>query len=314
MRRTSSRITSRQSSRQSKNFRVKRRIFSAVKIVGGMAVIAAFFYTLSAVSSMDVFAINNVRISGIDDSGVVESMHASVLESLQGKSLHLFSNSNTILFPRRDISQMVKDKYPEVESVTLDRDGTHTLNVNIKEKDPSALVCTTLPDFNGNELSLSDSSSCYFADDTGFIFKKAPSFSGRVYHRYYVPDLSGANLDSTSVDATSTEGVIGLYATSTIEFSKVQKFYEGLQQNNIIADAVLSKGGGEYELYVRNPFMSSSTAVVYFNTTSSSTEQLSNLISFWSHTVNTARTKKSKIGFDYIDVRYGDNVFYRQAQ
>ena len=309
MRRTSSRITSRQSSRQSKNFRVKRRVYGTVKIIGSLVVIAVFFYSLSAISSLEVFAINNVRISGVDDSSVVESMHASVLDVLQGKSLHLFSNSNTILFPRRDILQKVKDMYPEVESVSLDRDGTHTLNVKIKEKNPSALVCATLPDFNGNELSLSDSSSCYFADDTGFIFKKAPSFSGRVYPRYYIPDLS-----DNQNDATASDGVVGSQATSSTEFSKVQKFYAGLQQNSIIADGVLMKGGGEYEMYIRNPFTSSSTAVVYFNTTSSSTEQLSNFISFWSHTVSAAQAKKSKIGFDYIDVRYGDNVFYRQTK
>lgn len=227
------------------------------------------------------------------------------MEKLQGKYLGFFSKSNIAIYPHRDIVDMIKISYPEVETVTVERDGLHTIVVKINEKNPEALVCTTLPDFNGNELVLDDPGSCYFVDSTGLIFKKAPSFSGTIYNRYYVPNLS------TNGDEASSTVLINTQATSTEEFIAIQQLYNSVKKSSIIADAVLMKDGGEYELYIRNPGMSSSTAVVYFNTISSTTEQLSNFISFWNHTLKTARTKKETVEFDYIDVRYSPNVYHR---
>ena len=36
-----------------------------------------------------------------------------------------------------------------------------------------------------------------------------------------------------------------------------------------------------------------------------------NLISFWNYMITNTRATKKTISFDYIDVRYGTNVFYR---
>ncbi len=294
----------RSSSHQSKNFTTKRRTRIIVRSV--VAIIAVFIVVavVSIFSSWSVLTLTNVQVSGVNQEEVV-AIHDIVMQSLSGKYLGLFSRANYFIYPRSQIKQLIKAAYFEIDTVDITRADWHTVTVSVHEKTPLALVCATLPDFNGNELSLNDPGTCYFVDRSGVIFKKAPSFSGTVYNRYYIPDLASG--DNTA----SSTALIGTYATSTDKFHIIQQLYATIKQNNIIADAMLMKGGGEYELYIRNPNTSSSTAVVYFDTISSTTEQLSNFISFWNHTLVTARANKAPVEFDYIDVRYSPNVYHR---
>ncbi len=297
-------IPRRSSSNQSKKFRVKRRTRNISVWLLVTICIVGSIYILSLILSLGIFSITNIQISGIDHENV-SSIHATVLAKIQGKYLGLFSRANIVIYPHGNIVSEIKNTYPEIQTVSVERDGLHTIIVDINEKIPEAIVCNTLPDFNGSELVLDDPGSCYFVDDTGFIFKKSPSFSGTIYNRYYIP-----NLGISGSDASSTALITG-YATSTGEFKLIQKIFNTIKQNRIVADAILMKDSGEYELYIRNPGTSSSTVVVYFNTISSSTEQLSNFISFWNHTITTARSKKENVEFDYIDVRYSPNVYHR---
>jgi hypothetical protein len=245
-----------------------------------------------------------VQVSGVDD-GIIPHIKDTVMNALSGEYIGLISRANVLFYPRKQIEEEIMAKFDEAAMVKVDSVDRHTVRVSIKEKDPAGLLCPTLPDFNGNDILLDNPSSCYFVDESGFIFKKAPSFSGDVYSRYYVPDLA------PQLDASASSTLVGLFATSTAEFKIVHEFYDIMKRNNIVTDALLMKGGGEYELYIRNPGESSSTAVIYFNTLSSTTEQAANFLSFWNHMTATASGRGESIQFDYIDVRYGDNVYHR---
>lgn len=258
---------------------------------------------------MDSLAITNVRVSGVETDDEAVALRASALESLQGDYLGVFARENTIIYPKRSIASRIVSEFPWVGSVSVSREGAHSIELSISEKEPAALVCATLPDFNGNDLSLEDPGSCYFADGKGYIFRKAPSFSGNVYRRYYMPDLGS--------DASTTDAIVGTVASTSVGFENLEKFYVSVSGQGIISDAILTKPDGEYELYARNPVSDSSTVstvVIYFNSASPLDEQATNLVSFWKHMVEQARTKKQSMKFDSIDVRYGANVFYRESK
>jgi hypothetical protein len=293
----------RYSSRQSKTFAAKQRTRLVMRWSIGVVSVVLAVMLVSAVSSMSFLTITNVQVAGIDQYEVA-AIHQATMNALSGSYLGLFSRSNSYVYPRASIRDTVSAEYPEAQSVEVARADRHTLIVSIHEKDPAAVVCATLPDFDGDHVSVTDSGACYFTDDVGILFKRAPSFSGAVYKRYYIPDLALNN------DATSS-ALIGSLATSTKEFRIIQGVYDALQHADMTVDAMLMKSGGEYEVYVRNPGVSSSTAVIYFNTIAPVDEQIANLISFWNHTIEVARAKKEQIEFDYIDVRYSPNVYHR---
>ncbi len=298
---------SRFKSRQSKRF-VERKNTRLILIASLMVIcLVTFGFSLIRIVNLNLFEIQYVTVSGADGD-ISPSLQAAALDAVSGDYWGIFSKASTFFYPAKAVKDSVTKASPRIASVSVKRQGLQALVISVEEKAPAALVCANLPDFTGNSLSFGDSDSCYFADDTGYIYGAAPSFSGNVYNRYYVPDLT---------DGTSSL-IVGQMATSTTEFHALQTLFADLKNTSIAAEAVLIKAAGEYELYVRNPSQSnlasssdSDMAVIYFDDSRSFSEQLSNLVSFWKNMTETAAAKHLSLSFDYIDVRYGTNVFYR---
>jgi hypothetical protein len=245
---------------------------------------------------------------------MVLKLQAAVFQSLEGNILGLFPRSSVFLYPQKAIVNDIKLMDPGVNLVKFNNALGTTLQVSITEKDPAAIVCSEYPDFSGTDIQEGNDASCYYADSNGLIFKKAPTITGNTYHRYYIPTL----LSSES----STTNMIGMYATSTAEFNLLQKFYTDVVNGGIVADGILIKDNGEYELYIENVVKNiapesydananTRVAVVYFNNARAFNESLANLLSFWSTMKNSPKIKSASTNFDYIDVRYGANVFYK---
>lgn len=297
----------RRASRQSQSFIAKRRTRAIVLSVTGVISLSLAVFIVSKISSMDSLAITEVGVAGVETGMEADALRAAALESLQGEYLGMFDRANTLIYPKRSIVARISREFPWVGSVDVSREGAHSIELVVSEKEPAALVCATFPDFNGTDLSLEDPGSCYFADGGGFIFKKAPSFSGNVYRRYYMPALA--------IDASTTDAIIGTTASTSVGFRELEKFYVSVAEQGITSDAILVKPDGEYELYARNLASDTSAAttiVIYFDDSSSLEEQATNLVSFWRHMAEKARTEKRVFKFDSIDVRYGANVFYRE--
>lgn len=293
----------RRTSSQSKKFTLERRtrigLFSTLVVVG----CGSLIYFCSLIASWSAITISQVNVSGTDREEA-EQIEESALASLRGDYLGIFARANSFLYPRSGIRQAIRSTYPAVATAVVARQGLKALSITIEEKHPAALVCVAYPDFDGNDLVLTDPGTCYFADATGYIFKKAPSFSGTVYHTYYIPELAPGT--------STTDSVIGTYATSTDEFLRIEKFYSGVVADGIRVDAMFMKEGGEYELYARNQSRKGDTedivdtVVIYFNATGSIDEQLTNLISFWNH----MKTVRPVPRFSDIKLQYPPNVYY----
>lgn len=299
---------SRLTSLQSKRFVERKK--TRLTVMGVLCLIILGTAAFSAVKLVNLqwFSIQRVYVIG-PDQDIAPSLEAAVLDAIQGSYAGLFARSNTFLYPSNAVVRAVLGVSPRIASVSIHRAGLQALAISVTEKAPAAIVCASLPDFSDSSQSPDQSADCYFADGTGYIYGKAPTYSGSVYNRYYAPDLSG--------DAASTTP-IGSFATSTAEFDALQSLFADLKAASIQASAVLIKDGGEYELYAQNPSQTADASstdgnltVIYFNDARPFADQMVNLISFWKQMTDTARAKDKPLSFEYIDVRYGSNVFYR---
>ncbi|MDE2041060.1 MAG: hypothetical protein KGI59_01580 [Patescibacteria group bacterium] len=292
------RSRSRLSSHQSRKFQSRKKTRTAVS--GAIIVLGAvaWIIALSRLTTLPSLSINEVYIKG-GENNIAPELEQAAYGAMDGSYLGLFAKSSSFIFPSKAIAAAVMGVSPQLASVSVSRDGFNGLMLTVTEKAPAALICTDLPDFSN-----STPGGCYFADGTGRVYEAAPAISDGVYPRYYVPSLGGL----------SDTAIIGAYATSTEEFDKLQKFYSGLNGSGFNVDGILVKDGGEYELYVQNPTTASTTAVIYFDHNQSFDAQLINLVSFWKQMSETARTDGKPLDYDYIDLRYGANVFYRLAQ
>ncbi len=294
--------------KQSTSFSKRRR--NRVVLICGLFVICILSYGFSTVrlTSLPGLNIDTININGVD-KGTMSKLTASVFAAIQGKYLGLYPRSSVLIYPEATIIHNIKTLDPSANSVVVSHVGGTTLEVSIKENPPAAIVCTDYPDFSDGEATSTPEEDCYYADANANIFRKAPTISGTTVHKYYVPSLT---MSGTS---TGENGLLGQRATSTAEFKALQDFYTGAVKSGIIVNSIMIKDGGEFEMYINNPSKNdrndSDIAVVYFNDDRPLADELANLASFWSSIIHKSTNRNSSTTFDYLDVRYGANVFYK---
>jgi hypothetical protein len=281
-------------------FAKKKRWRSAFVVVLIVLIIAAGLTALSAFTRLPALHVEQVSVSGLD-APEAESVRRLADGVIQGNRLGLFSRSNILIFPKRELVARVAELFPQIDVFEIDRTGLRSIEVRVTEKSPEAIVCDGLPDLESasQEGQVASVQPCYFVDGLGLIFKIAPASTTTDYNRYYIANLA---------DSLSTNGLnIGSYIATSSEFAAAQSFYALVRERDFPISAVLIKGDGEYELYIGQ-------TVVYFTTRQPLEEQFADLASFWDKTVADHGAEAAKSMFEYIDIRYPPNVFYREAR
>ncbi len=162
---------------------LKRKKKKQVKLFTSfcMLIFIILIIGLSFLSKYPKFLIKEIIVSGthIVDSFDIEE---SVKQNISGYYLYLFAKSNSVIYPNEKITKNLYKNFPRIEKVSVKRKGWNTLTIDITEKTGSYLWCG-----NSYDLSLdTKNDNCYFMNNDGVIFDKAPYFSGNVYFRFYV--------------------------------------------------------------------------------------------------------------------------------
>lgn len=89
---------------------------------------------------------------------------------LVGSYFHLVPHTFSWTYPQRSITQQLAE-IPRLKQSAVSLEG-QTLTVVFDEYQPAALWCTI------------ETSDCYFIDQTGFAFSKAPDLTGGAFIRY----------------------------------------------------------------------------------------------------------------------------------
>ena len=227
-----------------------------------------------------------VEGSKSDDIGDIKK---TVLTQLEGNYLHSIPKSSTFFYPKDEIEQAVKNSFKKIDSLSISRSGLSGLILKITEKAPSAIVCVGFHDDNDSDQD------CYFSDKDGYVYEKSPQFSEGVYPKYYIT-------------RNNNQEVLGTTFISTDLFRNLQAFVANAGKSNISPLGLFIGDGGKYELYVKN--LDESEAVVYFDNRQPLEKTLSNFIAFWNDSLKKKKNATSTPAFEYINLRYGNNIFY----
>ena len=135
---------------------------------------------LSYFSSSPKITIDKIDITGnrIIDGSKLES---SIKEKLAGKYLGLFFRSNFLIYPQSKIYKSLIKEFPRIEKLSVVRKGFNTIKIEITERAGSYLYCGLTIPTNKEDIG----ENCYFINNDGYIFDKAPYFSGDIYFKYY---------------------------------------------------------------------------------------------------------------------------------
>jgi hypothetical protein len=157
--------------------------------------IALVIVGLSFLSKIKGIQINQIEISGnnVINKNEIEGL---VKSQLEGKYVYLFPRSNSLIYPRVKIYNNLIYSFPRIENLFVYIEKFKTLKIEIKERSGAYLYCGQSIPEDKKEIG----ENCYFIDQDGYIFDKAPYFSGNIYFKYFMelpnnpPDPSGQEI------------------------------------------------------------------------------------------------------------------------
>lgn len=140
-----------------------------------------FFIALGGVSHNSKWQINRIDVLRAGTLSV-ENIRAVVGQKLLGNYFFVYARDNSFIFPKSEIEGKLLRDFPRLASVSVRQSGVNGIVVEASERKPYALWCGEEP----KEVS----KDCWFVDNSGFVFDKAPVFSDGVYVEIYAK-LSG---------------------------------------------------------------------------------------------------------------------------
>ncbi len=248
---------------------------------------------LSFFSNHKRLTINDIKIEGtniIDKNNVLELIN----KTLSGRYLYLFSRRNGLIYPRQNIYDNLIEQFPRIEELNLTQNGFNTLLVKIKERSGSYLYCgAKVP-----EIETEIGENCYFVNNDGFIFDKAPYFSGNIYFKYYL------------YINTDKETPLGLQMIPKERIHEFIRFTDGLKNLGFEPAYLSIENDGSHSLYLVHHTFGSSPKIM-FKTDNNLETILDNLsISMQKNEfANEIKSKYDKLL--YIDLRFNNKVLYK---
>ncbi|OIP66547.1 MAG: hypothetical protein COV32_00515 [Candidatus Yonathbacteria bacterium CG10_big_fil_rev_8_21_14_0_10_43_136] len=245
-----------------------------------------FFVAGGGVSHNKKWQIIQINVEGANAVSSDE-VRAIALERILGNYFLIYSRNNSYLFPESEIAQTLLHTFPRISSVSAFRDDEHTITINISERKPYALWC---------EMQISK--DCWFIDEGGFVFDKAPDFSKGAYIEVY----------GKLVEKNAGEP---LRASLPYDRFIIANSFTNLLRDNIgkpFRIALKSEDEFEVTMYTsaRHQFLADVT--IRFNDASDPAVLISNLEkAILTQFPNNTSPKKR---LQYIDMRFGNKVIF----
>lgn len=256
------------------------RIFSVVVFL----CIGGFIWLVVWISSLSSFQIKNIIVRG-NKVLTEEDIKKKVEEGLSGKYLRVFPETNIFLYPQKTVKEGLSAAFPRIASLSTDLDAERTLTVTLTEREPFALWC-------GREIPAEEADkSCAYLDDQGFVFARAPHFSGNTYFEFYG---KGVLPDGDPV---------GHDFLSSVSYQHILKVREKLESFHVHPTKIfVAEDGGVF-------FTEAGGYGIRFNVDQDMGTLESNMQAIF-HSNSWGNIAASG-GLLYLDFRFGNKVYYK---
>jgi hypothetical protein len=261
--------------------------------------IIIFIFFIIIVGSLAYFSgnkkvtINKIVVNGthvIDQ----EKIQKEVLKDISGKYFYLFTRSNGFIYPHRKIYNNLILNFPRIEKLSVSLEGLNTIKVDVTERTGSYLYCgVVIPEIK-NDIG----ENCYFINDKGLIFDKAPYFSGDVYFKYYLKLADDIN------------DPLGKQMIETNHFYLISRFIDGVKALGFSPIYVTLEKDGTNTLFLKHDGISNIPKIIFKDN-----DDFSTLLD------NLSLSMKKKEFIDeinskynsllYLDLRFKNKVLYK---
>ncbi|HUC89101.1 MAG TPA: hypothetical protein VMR49_03665 [Candidatus Paceibacterota bacterium] len=282
-------LTSPRTAKIKHNRRVRKLRLIAVLLVLFVGLVGVLAYY----SSNPRITINKIMITG-NLTINAEDIRSRVLDEISGRYLRLFAKADAFIYPRKRIYNDLIANFPRIETLSVYRDNWNTLHIAITERSGSSLYC-------GEEIPETEENigeNCYFVNGSGFIFDKAPYFSGNVYFKYYL------KLDDGS------ESPVGRQMLAPERFAEISSFIAGISDLGFKPIYLLADAGGDYHLYLDHSSSDTSPEII-FKSDNDLAAILDNLSTAMDKPEFASEINSKYDKLLYIDLRFDNKVLYK---
>lgn len=275
----------------------KKRKQKQIKFGIFVFLVILFIAIFSYLSHRPEFRISKIELVG----GILvtqQDIELKSLDYLKGSYFKLFPKDNYFWYQEHKLADYLKENFKRIDTIDLGVKGFKTLIVTISERKPFAIWCNTVPnkDYSLAEgVQMEDGTlpdeDCYFIDQNSTIFAPAPSFSGDAYFKYY-----GIISDGSPIGKE--------YMASTTVFSEIAGFVSRVRDMSIRPQYIVTKEKDQFSLVV------SGGGEIYFDIKEPLSKVGDNLEALLK-TRDMEKTKDGNLPIQYIDLRYGNKLFYK---
>lgn len=257
---------------------------------------------LTCVGALAYFSAHpRVTLSAIEVSGAeiidTPDIEAVVQETLSGRYGYLFSRANAFIYPHDTLYARLIDSFPRIETLAIERTSTTSLRITITEREGVYLYCGTQP-----ILDTENEEVCYFVNSDGYIFDRAPYFSGDVYFKFYREIKEEAS--SLFVPPQ------GMYVFSPDVFHRMIRFIDGVRTNGLEPRYLVVEADDTYALVLAH--LSGATVPrMLFRDDTDLDSILENLTLAIGKTEFATEVKTRYSTLLYIDLRFKNKVLYK---
>jgi hypothetical protein len=236
--------------------------------------------------------INDVQVIGtrILDEDEIENF---ANEKMAGKYVYLFNKRNSFIYPHDAIYEGIIEKFTRIEKLSLNVKNVNTLEIIIKERSGSYMWCgSRVP-----EAVVDQGENCYFVNDDGYIFDKAPYVSGNLYFKYYIP-LSDNNV------------VLGSQMMSSEQFRSFVRLVDTIKEAQLDPTYIVYEEDDTVSIYLNHKEGTTNPRIIFKK--DADLEKVGEDIT----TSMSQKEFKDEINgkYDtllYIDMRFNNKVFYK---
>ncbi len=238
----------------------------------------------------DKLNIQSIEISGtkVLAKSLIEN---NIKKNLSGNYLFFIPRTNFLFYPKNNIETELKSEFSRVKKVNLNNRSLNTLKVEIQEYEGKYLWCGQI-----KPILVTEEQNCFFVDDEGYIFDKAPYFSGEVYVKFY--------------GALSGDNILGSYFLKD-KFIDLMNFNHALELIGIKPTYFSKNEEGDIYVGLTTKGMSTSSPEIIFKADADFIKIADNIDTVFNTEPlkNILREKYASIL--YVDLRFGNKVYYK---
>jgi len=227
------------------------------------------------------FQIKYVEVSGMEKLGA-EDIKSTASEFLKGNYKFFIPRSSFFLAGSEDLSQKLQENFYLIDSVSVSKKFPDKVIISIKERTPFGIFCKKE---SGIEAG---GGNCAYIDKNGFAYDEAPFFRGAIFMK---------------ISKDVSEIKIGSRALEPVLMERMENFAEELKR-------VTGLETTGFELFSKIPrearVATSEGFKIYLNHDDDFKKVLQVL-----KTVLDQEIKDKRSNLEYIDLRFGNKVFYK---